>query len=168
MDKGLLTTETNLTMSLNLLVNMSTSAVEARNEQNSVMTKNVLKNCDDYALSINRGGYAYSSNKYEIYLNDFINNANHILVATEGYCIVNNNNFVREADLIVNTSHANSIDTLDFKGNYWGYPDVITISSKIVDKLDRIGQAQEGPLVDIANYSSSYINWSVAANTINP
>jgi hypothetical protein len=146
----------------NIIVNIIEFGLDAFNEDNSLIQNNVFKNCGDYGIAINPTGAPGSIlelQNFVIHFNDFVNNQNHIKVGRKAFCIVDQNNFLKEQDYAVWVAEINSVDTLNFKDNYWGYTDPVQIGEKIFDKLDQPNATNPVPIVDFSGYKFNYINW---------
>jgi len=159
MNNGLITQETNLLLIKNLIVNNKENGLKSLSAKNSIVQNNIFKNNNKNGLGLNLGGYAFSETDLSIFYNDFESNETHIFLGTQSYCIANNNNFYKEKRLIVFSSSNIKRDSLNFQNNYWNYFNAQDISAKIIDRLDRIGQQNPGPVVDFTGIKTEYVQW---------
>lgn len=159
MTEGIVEDNSENVIEKNLIHNIENDGCKLLNARNTILTNNVIQNCQSYAVGINPEGYGYTNTRVEIYRNDFKKNKSHVMVGATASCVSGENNYIDETDFIVKTSAYALGDTLNFQNNYWSYTNQIDISDKILDKNDRLGQQPEGPLVDFTNFAMNYINW---------
>ncbi|KAA3617042.1 MAG: hypothetical protein D8M58_04400 [Calditrichaeota bacterium] len=140
----------------------NSNGILSQENSNTTIKNNLFEKSQIYGVSFNfgrsPGSYTHLLN-HTITFNDFAGNNEHLYVGRIAKCITNNNNFYTIAGNYVVTDGISYVDTLDFKNNYWSTIDGGILEQKIIDKNDRIGSFNEGPIVNYTEFSANPIVW---------
>jgi hypothetical protein len=158
-DNGIIENSSNNEYKNIIIYNIKNVGISALNSKKSRIQYNIFKSCKKNGVGLNDQGYGYIEGFVYINSNNFSFNNNHIFLGTTCAAEVTDNNLINEIEYAVKTSKYTLGDTLNFKYNYWNTINTNQISEKIYDKLDRIGEEPEGPVVNFDEYKSTYIHW---------